>query len=73
MQSSYFIPEMRAEEAVDDDRVTCTATKQETNPWWEIDLGSYRTISEVVIYTDNTLPHSSQYNVFVGMFFVLNK
>ncbi|XP_078374203.1 uncharacterized protein LOC144657733 [Oculina patagonica] len=65
MQSSYFIPEMRAEKAFDDDRVTCTATKEETNPWWEIDLGSNHTISEVVIYTDDTLPHSSQYDVFV--------
>lgn len=70
MQSSYFIPEMSGREAFDDDRVTCTATKEETNPWWKIDLGSTHNISEVVIYTDDTLPHSSQYDVFVGRFLV---
>lgn len=67
-QSSYFIPEMHAKEAFDNDRVTCTATKETMDPWWKIDLGSNHNISEVVIYTDNTLPHSPQYDVFVGMF-----
>ena len=67
-QSSYFVPEMSAAVAFDDDRLSCTVTTEETNPWWKIDLGSDRNISEVVIYISNTLPHSPQYDVFVGMF-----
>ncbi|KAJ7393565.1 hypothetical protein OS493_006550 [Desmophyllum pertusum] len=64
-QSSSFAPVMTAEEAFDEDRVTCTATKEETNPWWKIDLGSDHSVSEVVIYPGDTLPYSSQYDVFI--------
>ena len=58
---------MTAEVAFDEDRLTCTATKEETDPWWTVDLGRNHNVGVILFYVDDVLPHSPQYDVFVGM------
>ena len=69
-QSSSALTEMNADLGFDNDRFTCTATAEETDPWWKIDLGTNYTITEITIYlaSENFIPRSSQYEVNVGMY-----
>ena len=73
-QSSTAVIEMTADQGVDNDRLTCIATKEQTDPWWKIDLRRYYDVEEVVIYppSESFIPYSSQlYHVHVGMCFFL--
>ncbi|XP_066028344.1 uncharacterized protein [Pocillopora verrucosa] len=67
-QSSTAVINMTADQGVDNDRLTCIATKEQTDPWWKIDLRRYYDVEEVVIYppSESFIPYSSQlYHVHV--------
>lgn len=66
-QSSSAVPEMIADQGFDNDRLTCIATNDQTDPWWKIDLGSNHDVEEVVIYlpSEGSIPFSSECDVYV--------